>query len=127
MTSHNSAVDALEAVFATIRRQAERDPGFAAELLASLKIPVEIRVDGADGVQQNILYLDPVVIAGKGLDDFFRLFGALKDPDKKKVIKAYNLAPPEDLAGRGAPKGQELVELMWNAARAKRARLEERR
>jgi hypothetical protein len=31
------------------------------------------------------------------------------------------------LTGRTAPKGQELVELMWAAASAKRARLEERK
>lgn len=126
MTSHNSAVDALETVFAAIRRQAERDPAFGAELLSALKIPVEVRVEGGAGVQANMLFLDPVVIAGKGLDEFLLVFGRLKDPDKKKVIKAYNLASAEELSGRGSPKGQELVELMWKAASAKRKRLEER-
>jgi|CXWL01.1.fsa_nt_gi hypothetical protein len=127
MTSHSSAVDALEAVFATIRRQAERDPAFGAELLSVLKIPVEVRIESSAAVQTNMLFLDPVVIAGKGLDEFLKVFGSLKDPDKKKVIKAYNLAAPETLTGRTAPKGQELVELMWAAASAKRARLEERK
>ena len=72
MTSHKSAVDALEAAFATIRRQAERDPEFAAELVSSLKIPVEIHIDGPQGVQGAMLFLDPVVVAGKGLDEFLR-------------------------------------------------------
>lgn len=127
MTSHKSAIDALEAVFASIRRQAERDPTFAAELISSLAIPVEINIEGASGVQNAMLFLDPVVIAGKGLDEFLRVFGTMKDPDKKKVIKAYNLAPPETVTGRAAPKGQALVDLMWEAASARRQRLELRR
>lgn len=127
MKSHSSAVDALEAVFASIRRQAERDPSFAAELISALQIPVEVKIEGANGVQGAMLYLDPVVIAGKGLDEFLSVFGAMKDPEKKKVIRAYNLAAPESLSGKDAPKGPALVELMWTAARAQRERLEQRR
>lgn len=127
MTGHSSAIAALEAFFSAVRRQAERDPAFASELLTSLSIPVEIRIESSAGVQGAMLLLDPVVIAGKGLDEFRRVFGAMKDPDKRKVIKAYNLAPAEGLTGKQAPKGEALIELMWSAACAKRKRLEERR
>lgn len=127
MTTHHTAMDALESIFDTIRRQVERDPAFGAELLSALRIPVHIRIENSASVQGAMLFLDPVVIAGQGLDEFLKVFGALKDPDKKKVIKAYNLAPAEDLTGKGAPKGQALVELMWSAACAKRKRLEERK
>lgn len=126
-THHNNAMDALESVFDTIRRQVERDPAFGAELLSALRVPVHIRIENSASVQGAMLFLDPVVIAGQGIDEFLKVFGAMKDPDKKKVIRAYNLAPPEDLMGRTAPKGQALAELMWNAACAKRKRLEERR
>ncbi|MGH8429646.1 MAG: hypothetical protein ACREUF_04495, partial [Solimonas sp.] len=62
--------------------------------------------------------LDPVAIAGKGLDEFRRVFCAMKDPDKRKVIKVFNLAPAESLTGRDNPKGNDLAELMWTAAMA---------
>lgn len=127
MTSHKSALDALEAFFSTVRRQVERDPAFAAEMLRSLAVPVEIHVQGGAGVQAAMLLLDPVIIAGKGLDEFRKVFGAMKDTDKKKVIVTYNLAPADTLKGRDAPKGEALVELMWQAAKAKRDRLEQRR
>lgn len=127
MSSHSSAKDALEAVFSTIRRQVDRDPAFGAELISALQIPVQIKIENSAGVQAALLFLDPVVIAGQGLDEFLKVFGSMKDPDKKKVIKAYNLASAEELTGRDAPKGRALVELMWNAACAQRKRLEERR
>lgn len=125
--THNNPMDALESLFDTIRRQVERDPAFGAALLSALQVPVQIRIENSAGVTGAMLFLDPVVIAGQGLDEFLKVFGAMKDPDKKKVIKAYNLAAAEDLAGRGAPKGDALVELMWKAACAKRKRLEEHR
>jgi hypothetical protein len=124
MTKHTSALDALEAFFAAVRRQAETDADFAAEILTALQVPLEVHINTASDVQKNMLFLDPVVHAGKGLDEFRKTFGSLSDAEKKKIIKAYNLAPADALQGKGGPKGMELVDLMWEAATEKRRRLE---
>jgi hypothetical protein len=60
------------------------------------------------------------------LDEFRSIFSKLKDADLIRIIKVYNLAPPEMIAGRTAPKGPALVTLMWDAASAQRTRMEKR-
>jgi hypothetical protein len=126
MTSHSSAVGALDAVGSIIRRQAERDPSFAAEMVKSLSIPVEVQIAEPADLLAAMPFLDPIVVAGKGLDDFRQTFAPLKDAQLKKIIKAYNLASADRYTGKGAPKGGDLVNLMWDAARSQRARLQER-
>jgi hypothetical protein len=126
VNSHTSALGALDAFWATLRRQAERDPTFAAQLVKALSIPVEIKIETSADVSAAMPHLDPVVIAGQGLDGFRATFGRLKDADLRRVIKAYNLAPSESLAGKGAPKGEALVALLWEGASSQRRRLQER-
>lgn len=114
-----SAVGALDAFFAVVRRHADDNPTFAAELVQALSVPIEVTVETPADVKAKMLFLDPVVIAGKGYDAFREVFVPLKDPQKKAIIKHYNLA---DLPSKGGPKGDELVGLIWEAARSKRAR-----
>lgn len=121
--THSSALGALDAFWATVRRQAERDPAFAAQLITTLGIPVQLSVTD---VSAAMPFLDPFVIAGKGLDEFRATFGQIPDADLKKIIKAFNLAPPEMLKGKGSPKGAALVTLMWDAASAQRKRMQDR-
>jgi hypothetical protein len=109
-----------------VRRRAEADPAFAAELVKALAIPVEIKIERSPDVAAHILLLDPFVIAGRGEVAFREVFSAMEDRDKKKVIVAYNLAPSEQVTGRGTPRGPALVELMWKAATAQRERMERR-
>ena len=126
MTSHSSAVGALDALWAIIRRQAERDPTFAAEMVKALTVPIEISIETSADIQGAMPLLDPIIIAGKGLDAFLTTFTPLKDADLKRIIKAYNLASPDAITGKTAPKGKALVQLMWAAASSQRKRLEER-
>lgn len=124
--THASALGALDAFWATVRRQAERDPAFASQLTAALGVPVQIVISNSADVTAAMSYLDPFVIAGKGLDEFRATFGPIADADLKKIIKAFNLAPPEMLKGKGSPKGAALVTLMWDAASAQRKRMQDR-
>lgn len=124
--THASALGALDAFWATVRRQAERDPAFAAQLTSALGVPVEVTISNGADVTASMPFLDPFVIAGRGLDDFRSTFGQMKDADLKKIIRAYNLAPPEMVTGKGAPKGAALVTLMWEAAAAQRKRMQDR-
>ncbi len=127
MNSHSSALGALDAFWDVLRRQAERDPAFAAELTKALNIPVEVKIETSADVQGAMPFLDPFVVAGKGLDHFRQTFGQIKDADLRKIIKAFNLAPAEATTGKGAPKGAALVTLMWEAASAQRRRWDERK
>lgn len=126
MTNHSSVLGALDAFWATLRRQAERDPTFASQLANSLSIPVDIKIESSADVTSAMPHLDPVVIAGRGLDEFRSVFGRLKDADLRKIIKAYNLAPSEAISGKGAPKGEALVAILWDAAQSQRKRLQDR-
>ncbi len=123
---HSDVLGALDGFFDAVRRRAETDPTFAAEIAKALAIPVEIKIERAGDVSANILFIEPRVIAAKGELAFRELFTAMDDKDKKKVIAAYNLAPGETLSGKGAPKGLALVEIMWAAANAQRARMQGR-
>jgi hypothetical protein len=125
-THHSSAIGALDAFWAIIRRQAERDPAFAAEIAKALTVPIELTIETSADVQASMPLLDPIVIAGRGLDDFLSTFTPLKDADLKKIIKAYNLASSDAITGKTAPKGKALVHLMWEAAAAQRKRLQDR-
>lgn len=127
MTSHSSALGALDAFWDVLRRQADRDPAFAAELTKALAIPVEIRLETSADVQRAMPFLDPFVVAGRGLDHFRQTFNQMKDADLRKIIKAFNLAPAEAITGKGAPKAAALVALMWEAASAQRRRWDERK
>lgn len=119
---HSSALGALDAFFTAVRSQAERDSVFAAELVQALSVPIEIKVETPADVVANMLHLDPVVIAGRGYEVFREVFVPIPDASKKKIIKHYNLADPTTLTGRGSPRGEALVDLLWEAASAKRAR-----
>lgn len=122
-----SPQQSLDAFFDVVRRRAGEDPSFAAELVNALGVPVELHIQTASDVEANMAFLDPFVIAGKGVDSFRQTFGPMKDAELKKVIRAFNLASPDTLTGKGSPKGAALVTLMWEAASAQRKRWEERR
>ena len=114
-----SPVGALDAFFATVRRHADSNPSFAAELVQALSVPISITVETPADVKAKMLFLDPVIVAGNGYDAFREIFVPLKDAQKKAIIKHYNLA---DLPSKGGPKGDELVGVMWEAARSRMAR-----
>lgn len=114
-----SAIGALDAFFATVRRYADDNPAFASELVQALSIPIEVTVETPADVKAKMLFLDPVVIAGRGYDAFRETFVPLKDPQKRAIIKHYHLA---DLPSKGGPKGDELVGIMWEAARSRRGK-----
>jgi hypothetical protein len=126
MNSHSSSLGAMDAFWSVIRRQAERDPTFAAELAKALAVPIELHIETSADVQAAMPLIDPVVTAGKGLDTFRQTYLPLKDVDLKKIIKAYNLAPADAIKGKTAPRGKALVDLMWTAAASQRKRLEDR-
>lgn len=118
-----SAIGALDAFFATVRRHADDNPAFAAELVQALSIPIEVVVETPADVKAKMLFLDPIVIAARGYDAFRETYVPLKDPQRKAIIKHYNLA---DLPSKGGPKGEDLIGIMWEAARSKRARIDGR-
>lgn len=77
-TERTSALEALDDFFRTVRAQAEGNPEFVAALVRSLNIPIKIEIE-ANGVDKALPYLDPVVIAGQGPDEFRRAFRPLSD------------------------------------------------
>lgn len=115
-----SPTASLDAFFAVVRRYADENPTFAAELVDALGVPIDVTVETPADVKAKMLFLDPVVIAGKGLDEFRNVFVPLKDAQRKAIIKHYNLA---DLPTKGGPKGDELIEIMWKAAQSRRSHL----
>lgn len=117
--THSTPLGALDSFFAVIRARADRDPDFARDLVRALGIPVEFRVEEAEAATL-MPYADPVIIAGKGIDEFRRVFQKFKDADIKKIIRNHNLASADDLVGR---KGAALRELLWEAASEKRRQL----
>lgn len=120
-TERTSALEALDDFFRTVRAQAETDPGFAAALVHSLNIPIRFEVE-ASGVDKALPYLDPIVIAGQGLDEFRRVFRPLSDANLRKLIIAFNIAPKDKVPAKG-PKGEALVQLLWEGASVLRRRL----
>jgi hypothetical protein len=116
-----SAVGALDAFFAVVRRYADSDSAFAAELVDALGVPIELNIESPADVKAKMLFLDPVVIAGQGLDKFRNVFAPMTDVQRKAIIKHYNLA---DLPSKGAPKGEALVKLMWDGALSRRSGFE---
>lgn len=120
MTKHSSATAALDGFFAIIREHADGDPAFAAKLLAALNIPVEVNVTTPADVKAKMLHLDPYVVAKDGYEKFRNVFTPLKDAQRKAIIKHYNIA---DLpTGAGAPKGEALIDILWEGAQSKRKR-----
>lgn len=120
MTKHSSPLGALDSFFAVIREQADRDPAFASKLLTALNIPVEVIVETPADVKLKMLHLDPYVIAKDGYEKFRSVYVPLSDKSRRDIIKFYNVA---DLpTGKGAPKGEELIEILWNGAESKRKR-----
>jgi hypothetical protein len=120
MSKHSSATGALDGFFAVVREQADKDPAFAAKLLSALNIPVEVIVETPADVKAKMLHLDPYVIAKDGYEHFRSIFTPLKDAQRKAIIKHYNIA---DLpTGSGAPKGEALIEILWEGAQSKRKR-----
>lgn len=118
-----STLAALDGFFAAVRRKADEDPDFAAVLAKELCIPIEVVVAEPADVRKKILFLDPVVVVGQGIDKFREVFAKLTDPQKRQVIKHYNLADPETLKGKGSPKGEALFDILWEGALARRQKL----
>lgn len=118
-----SPLSALDAFFAVVRARAERDPEFAAELAKACNFPIEVRVDTPTDMKAALPFLDPIALAGRGAETFRAVFGVLKDADKRRVIKHYDLASAETLKGPPAPKGEALYDLLWDGATARRRRI----
>ena len=124
MSGYPSGIAALDEFFRVIRARADADQQFQAALIQALGLPVRISIEVAADVTANISFLDPVAIAGRGVDEFRAVFAKLKDAEIKKVLKHYNLTSADNLKGKGAPKGEALLELLWDAARSRRGRYE---
>ena len=121
MTSdRTSALEALDDFFRTVRNQAEHSPEFAAALVRSLRIPVRLEVD-AGGIDKALPYLDPIIIAGQGVDEFRRAFRPLTDSNLRKLVEKFNIATKEKAK---TLKGEALIELMWTGASVIRKRLQ---
>jgi len=123
MTGRTSALEALDDFFRTIRAQAERDPSFAATLVRSLSIPIQLEMDPKQ-LSKTLPYIDPVIIAGQGIDEFRRVFRPISDADLRKLIVEFNIASKDSIPAKGGPKGDALVEMLWRGASAVRKKLE---
>ena len=122
MSERSSALEALDGFFRTVRSQAESDPAFAAALVRSLGIPIKLDI-GAGSLDKAMPYLDPIVVAGQGFDEFRRVFRPLTDANLRKLIVAFNIAPKDKVGAKG-PKGEALIQLMWEGASVIRRRLQ---
>lgn len=120
---HSTAIDALDEFFRVIRNAADSNAAMATELVQALSIPVEI-VHEPKALARNLPYLDPVVWAGQGLDEFRRIFRPMTDAQMRKIITHFNIAPKEQVPTRGGPKGEDLFELLWTGALNQRRRLD---
>ena len=120
MTKHSSPLGALDSFFSVIREQADRDPAFASKLLTALNVPVEVIVETPADVKLKMLHLDPYVLAKEGYEKFRSVYVPLSDKSRRDIIKHYNVA---DLpTGKGAPKGEQLIDILWTGAESKRKR-----
>lgn len=117
----SSALEALDGFFRAVRSQAESDPKFAATLVRELGIPIRFEFE-TSGLDKAMPYLDPILIAGQGLDEFRRAFRPLPDAVLRRLVVAFNIAPKEKVSAKG-PKGEALVQLMWEGASVIRRRL----
>ena len=122
MTNRISALEALDDLFSVIRRAADENDKFAAEIVQSLSVPIRIEFE-PKSLTKTLPYLDPIIIAGEGLDEFRRIFRPLTDAQMRKIITHFNIASKDDVPARGGPKGEDLFELLWNGASRQRARL----
>ena len=103
-----------------IREQADRDPAFASKLLTALNVPVEVIVETPADLKLKMLHLDPYVLAKEGYEKFRSVYVPLSDKSQRDIIKHYNVA---DLpTGKGAPKGEQLTDILWTGAESKRKR-----
>jgi len=124
--SHDSALAALDAFWNVIRKKADEDQKFASALVAALGVPIEFKVEtppDAEGFARIVNYIEPRIIAKRGEAEFREIFTALSDPQKKTVIKAYNLASSDAVTGK---RGPALVDLLWEAASAQEKRMAQR-
>jgi hypothetical protein len=117
--TRTSPLGALDSFFSVIRSKAADDVEFARDLTRALNVPIEFCVDAADA-GALLPFIDPVVLAGEGLDKFRNVVGHLKDADVRKIITNNNLASKDELVGK---RGVALKDLLWEAASEKRKRL----
>lgn len=120
---HATALDALDEFFRVIRNYADGNPALATELVQALSIPIEIHHD-PKALTKTLPYYDPVVWAGKGLDEFRRVFRPMTDAQLRKLITHFNIASKDQVPAKGGPKGEELFELLWTGALNQRRRLD---
>lgn len=123
MSNHESVLDALDGFFRTVRMQAENDPEFAATLVHALSIPVNLEFVPKD-LAKGLPYIDPVILAGRGVDEFRKVFSPLSDAQLRKVIVHFNIASKDAVPAKGGPKADELVDLLWQGALARRQQMQ---
>ena len=119
MTSYSHPIEALDEFFRVIRRQADADPTFAAELAKAIGVPLKIEVE-QKGLTKALPYLDPVIIAGQGLDEFRNVFRPLSDANLRKIIIHFNIADKDSVSAKAGVKGEALLDILWKGAEARR-------
>lgn len=104
--------EALDRFFTLIREEAASNPAFSRRLAQALGCSVIFRGDEA------LAAVDPVMVAGEGLDAFRQTFLTFAPKDLRKLIKEHGLATQADMKGK--TKAPMLVDLMWEGACSKR-------
>lgn len=122
MSERSSAVEALDEFFRVVRRYADQDEKFAAELVNALGVPISIELEPKD-LAKALPYLDPVIVAGKGIDEFRKVFRPLTDAQLRKIIVHFNIASKDAVPAKNGPKGEELFDMLWEGANKRRQKL----
>lgn len=102
---------ALDQFFAIVREEALGNPRFAAKLADALGYQVMFR--GSEALPA----VDPVLVAMQGQEAFRATFLTFKAADLKKLITEFGLGTAADL--KAAKKAPQMVDLMWEGAKAK--------
>lgn len=122
MSERSSAVEALDEFFRVVRRYADQDEKFAAELVNALGVPISIELEPKD-LAKGLPYLDPVIIAGQGIDKFREVFRPLTDAQLRKIVVHFNIASKDAVPAKNGPKGEDLFDMLWKGANQRRQKL----
>jgi hypothetical protein len=104
-------VEYLDRFFDELRAEVRSNPKLAARLVKALGGEVVFESDDKSEAA------NPYLLAAQGSKPkFLSVFGSMKLPEIKKMLKEYNLATRVDMNGKSA---DQLVEMMFERASAK--------
>ncbi len=105
-----SAVEYIDRFFDELRTEIRSNPKLAAKLVKALGGNVVF----ADEAKADIS--SPYALASGPKQRFYSVYGALKAPEIKKVLKQHNLATTVDMNGKTPA---QLVDMLYERASAK--------